>query len=167
MSQDRLQQSQAPGGPHHLLARCVGDWEGTARTWFEPDKLGDESPISGSIRSVLGGRFVVHEYASSLGGKPLSGIATLGHHLDGRQFTMSWVDTFHVGSDIMTLLGDAGVSDRFSVLGSYFTGEQSPRWGWRVDIEQPSSDSLVITHFNVPPGEAAQKAIEIQYRRRG
>ncbi|RKH42648.1 DUF1579 domain-containing protein [Corallococcus llansteffanensis] len=167
MSQERLQQSQSPGGPHHFLTQCVGDWEGMARTWFEPDKVADESPISGTIRSVLDGRFVVHEYTSSLGGKPLTGMATLGYHLDGPQFTMAWVDSFHMGSDIMALQGEAGVSDRFSVLGSYYTGEQSPRWGWRVDLERTGPDALVITHFNIQPGEAAQKAIEIQYRRRG
>ncbi|WP_375758769.1 DUF1579 domain-containing protein [Corallococcus exercitus] len=166
MSQERLQQSLS-AGPHHLLSQLIGNWEGVARTWFEPDKLGDESPISGSFRSVLDGRFVVHEYTSSLGGKPLSGIATLGYHLDGRQFTMSWVDTFHVGTDIMTLLGAAGVSDRFSVLGTYFTGEQSPRWGWRVDIQVTGPDALVVTHFNIEPGAEPQKAIEIQYKRRG
>ncbi|RKH30257.1 DUF1579 domain-containing protein [Corallococcus sicarius] len=167
MSQESLQKSQAAGGPHHFLTQCVGEWEGTSRTWFEPGKLGDESPISGTIRSVLDGRFVVHEYTSSLGGKPLTGTATLGYHLDGRQFTMAWVDTFHVGSDIMSLQGEAGVSDRFSVSGSYFTGEQSPRWGWRIDMERTGPDALVITHFNVEPGQAPQKAIEIQYRRRG
>ncbi|MHA7630555.1 DUF1579 domain-containing protein [Corallococcus sp. M7] len=165
MSQERLQQSLS-AGPHHLLSRLVGTWEGVARTWFQPDKLEDESPISGTFRSVLDGRYVVHEYTSSMGGKPLSGIATLGYHLDGRQFTMSWVDTFHVGTDIMNLLGEPGVGDRVSVTGSYHTGEQSPRWGWRVDIDVAGPDALVITHFNIEPGAAPQKAIEIQYKRR-
>ena len=160
MSQELLQQSLSVGGPHHFLTQCVGAWEGTARTWFEPDKVADESPISGTFRSVLDGRFVVHEYTSAMGGKPLTGMATLGYHLDGRRFTMGWVDTFHVGTDLMTLQGEAGVSDRFSVLGSYSTGEQSPRWGWRIDMERTGPDALVITHFNIEPGQAPQKAIE-------
>ncbi|TSC25854.1 DUF1579 domain-containing protein [Corallococcus sp. Z5C101001] len=166
MSQERLQQSQSAGGPHHFLSQLVGAWEGVARTWFEPDTVADESPITGTIRGVLDGRFVVHEYTSAMGGKPLSGMATLGYHLDGGHFTMVWVDTFHVGTDILNSVGTPGVSDRFSVLGSYFTGEQSPRWGWRTDIEVRGPDSLLITHFNIQPGEDAQKAIEIQYRRR-
>ncbi|MFB1478769.1 DUF1579 domain-containing protein [Corallococcus sp. RDP092CA] len=165
MSQEPLQQSLS-AGPHHLLSRLVGAWEGVARTWFQPDKVEDESPSSGSFRSVLDGRFVVYEYTSAFGGKPLSGMATLGHHLDGRRFTMAWVDTFHVGTDIMTLQGEPGVSDRFSVTGSYSTGEQSPRWGWRVDIELTGPDALVITHFNIEPGAAPQRAIELQYKRR-
>ncbi|MBN8232631.1 DUF1579 domain-containing protein [Corallococcus macrosporus] len=165
MSQERLQQSLS-NGPHHLLSRLLGAWEGVARTWFEPDKVADESPSSGSFRSVLDGRFVVHEYTSAMGGKPLSGIATLGYHLDGQRFTMSWVDSFHMGTDIMTLQGEAGGSDRFSVTGSYFTGEQSPRWGWRVDIQVTGPDALTITHFNIEPGAEPQKAIEIQYKRR-
>jgi hypothetical protein len=164
--QERLKKSQSPGGPHHLLARFVGTWEGQARTWFEPDKLADESPISGTLRSVLDGRYVVHEYTSAMGGKPLTGIATLGHHLDGRNFVASWVDSFHTGTDIMAFQGEPGVSDRCSVLGSYSGGEGAPRWGWRIDMERTGPDTLVITHFNIPPGMAPSKALEVQYKRK-
>jgi hypothetical protein len=166
MSQERLQQSLA-SGPHHFLAQLVGEWEGLCSTWFEPGKLADESPIVGTFRGVLDGRFVVHEYRSALGGKPLSGIATLGYHLDGEQFTMSWVDTFHVGTDIMTFQGESGVSDRCSVKGTYFAGAGAPRWGWRVDVELPRPDALVLTHFNIEPGQEPQLALRVEYKRRG
>ena len=65
-------------GPHALLARAVGSWRGTLRTWFEPDVLADESPISGEIRSVLGGRFVAHEYSYELQGAQYEGLALHG-----------------------------------------------------------------------------------------
>jgi hypothetical protein len=164
--QERLKKSQAEGGPHYLLSQWEGEWEGQVRTWFEPDKLADESPIFGAIRSVLGGRYVVHEYASSMGGKPLTGMATMGYHLDGRNFIASWVDSFHTGTDIMAFQGEPGVNDRYSVLGSYSAGEGAPRWGWRIDIERTGPEGLLITHFNIQPGEAPAKAIEIRYERR-
>jgi hypothetical protein len=59
----KLEASLAPGGAHHYFSQLVGDWEGTVRTWFEPDVLADTSAISGSIRTVLGGRFALHEYS--------------------------------------------------------------------------------------------------------
>jgi hypothetical protein len=50
------------------------------RTWFEPDKLADESPWQGSIRRVLGGRFALHEYRGSLQGEPLEGLVVYGYN---------------------------------------------------------------------------------------
>lgn len=164
---DDLIQSLAPGGAHHLLAGLVGEWEGTARTWFEPGKLADKSPISGEIRPVLDGRFVVHEYEGSLNGDPLRGLAVHGYELDRGTWVTAWIDSFHNGTALMLSEGDGVGDDRFSVLGSYAEPSGGPRWGWRSEIALVSPDDLVITHFNVTPGGEEAKAVEISYRRKG
>ncbi|HEV3021313.1 MAG TPA: DUF1579 family protein, partial [Pirellulales bacterium] len=51
--------------PNDLLKSLVGSWEGTCRTWFEPGKLADESPVTGKIRPILDGRFFRHEYEAT------------------------------------------------------------------------------------------------------
>ena len=61
-----------PTPVHARLATLAGDWQGSTSVWFEPGKVGDVSPVAGSIRSVLGGRFIVWEYTGSLGGKPMA-----------------------------------------------------------------------------------------------
>ena len=66
MTADELAVSRVDG-PHALLPRLVGSWEGTARTWFRPGELGDESRVCGTIRTVLGGRFALHEYHAAMG----------------------------------------------------------------------------------------------------
>jgi hypothetical protein len=167
MSDERFQKSLAPGGPHHLLASMVGEWEGSARTWFEPEKLADESPISGTVRAVLGGRFVLHEYTGQMMGKPLSGMATLGYYLDQQRFTMAWVDTFHMGTGILSSQGEVGAEARFSVLGSYADPSGGRPWGWRTELELVEPHRLVITHYNITPDGVSAKAVEIQYRRKG
>jgi len=58
-------------GPHALLATLVGEWAGATRTWFTPGELGDESETTGTVRAVLGGRFVVHRYRGSLVGEEM------------------------------------------------------------------------------------------------
>ena len=45
---------------HAFLATLVGSCEGSARTWFEPGTLADESPVAGTFRPLLGERFVRH-----------------------------------------------------------------------------------------------------------
>ncbi|AKT43488.1 DUF1579 domain-containing protein [Chondromyces crocatus] len=166
MSKLTLEESQAERGAHHRLALMVGEWEGTTRVWFQPDEVADESPCRGTIRSALGGRFVVHEYEGAFQGKPLSGIAIHGAHLDEARYETAWVDSMHNGTAIMFSVGEAGsTSGDFRVLGSYGDG-QGNRYGWRTEITVDGPDRLVITHFNVLPDGTEAKGMETDYRRR-
>ena len=160
-----LAQSLAPGGPHHRLAQLAGTWVGTARTWFEPDKLADASPITGTIRSLLDGRFALHEYRSSLQGKPITGVAIHGYHFDLERYETAWIDSAHCGTAIMFSLGaHSGDDAPVSVLGSYPVPGGEP-WGWRTAFELPEPDRLVITHYNIMPDGTEARAVEIQYTR--
>lgn len=66
---------------HAMLLTFAGTYRGRIRTWFEKDQLADDSDIEGSIRSVLDGRFLLHEYRYSFQGKPQSGISLMGYGL--------------------------------------------------------------------------------------
>ncbi len=160
---DDLERSLAPGGAHHFLAQLAGDWEGTARTYFQPGVLADESPITGTIRPVLAGRFVLHEYESSIQGEALHGVALYGYDLGRGAYVTAWVDSFHNGTAVM--LSEGGDAEAgLSVLGSYGDTPGEP-WGWRTEVNVTGSDGLEITHFNIPPGTDGVPAVEIAYRR--
>lgn len=148
-----------------LLGRLVGSWRGTTRTWFEPDKLADESEARGRIRAVLDGRFVVHEYEGSLRGKPLMGMAILGYHIDVGRFTMAWVDSFHMGTATMHAEGEPRGDSGFQVLGHYDVPESQP-WGWRTEFSLSLRDTrLVISAYNISPTGQEDKAVETVYQR--
>ncbi len=151
-------------GPHHELSKLVGEWKGTSRTWFEKDVVADESAVSGKIKSILGGRFVLHEYNSSLQGKPLEGLAIIGYSFPYERFQTAWVDSFHMGTGIMFSEGEASL-DGHSVLGSYGGGGMPEPWGWRTEIKMNGDDQLTITAYNIEPGASEEKATEISYSR--
>jgi hypothetical protein len=147
-----------------LFEKMVGKWEGVCRTWFEPDKLADESAISGDITEVLDGRFLPHRYKSTIQGKAREGEELIAFSATTRQFQISWVDGFHMSDAIMFSQGEA-FERGFSVFGEYDVGEALPKWGWRTEFDLIDDDRLTITAFNVTPEGTEVRAIEIMYRR--
>jgi hypothetical protein len=166
MGKAEFEQSLA-GGRHKTLAAMAGDWRGTTRVWFEPDAPpAMKADQTGSLRSVLGGRFLLHEYRYGQGEQAGEGIALYGLHLDERAFEAAWIDSFHTGTSIMfSTAADDGSG--FKALGSYGDGQGGLRWSWRTEIAQPSADELVITMFNITPDGIEAKALETRYRRTG
>ena len=164
MSQ-KLEHSKA-NGPHLQLSRLEGNWEGTTKTWFDPAKLEDESPITGTMKLIFHGRFILHEYESSLGEKPLSGMAIIGFDLNTEKFQIAWVDTFHNGTAIMFSESKTANPD-INVLGSYayITPEIEQRWGWRTEIKVVNDYELIITAYNISPEGEESKATETAYKK--
>lgn len=153
-------------GAHFQLSKLAGDWTGTTKTWFDPAKLEDESPIQGTMRSILDGRFILHEYRSHFGDKPITGMAIYGYNLDLQTFQCAWIDSFHNGSAIMFSQGNKG-ENSIKVLGTYayITPETEQHWGWRTEIQMVSDTEMVITAFNISPEGNETKATETVYRK--
>lgn len=153
--------------PHQRLARMAGRWEGLCRLWFACDMLAAETRQQGTLRPILRGRFLQHDYVWTFDDRPQAGIALLGHHIDEQRWECAWADSFHTGSSMMFSVSPdpPGSEAAIEVLGGHPGGRS--RWGWRTRFEQPSDDRLLITMRNVSPEGEETVAVEVAYARVG
>lgn len=154
--------------PHRRLARMVGTWEGVCRLWFERDMLAAESTQRGTLRSVLGGRFLLHDYVWDFDGRQYAGLALLGHDVDARRWECAWVDSFHTGTSILHARAEfADDAGGFAVLGAFGDGRQLPGAAchWRTAIEQPDDDRLRIVLTSLTSSGDEMQAMDVDYRR--
>jgi len=151
--------------PKELLKSLVGSWEGTCRTWFEPGKPGDESKVTGRIRPLLDGRFIRHEYAGTIQGKPRHGEELIAFNAMTKRFQVSWVDDFHMNYAIMFSEGEATPTG-FVVKGEYEGAPDTAPWGWKTVFDLVDDDHLTMTAYNVTPDGQEAMAVETKYSRK-
>jgi hypothetical protein len=151
-------------GIHQHIHAMIGNWEGSTKTWFEPDVIADESPMTATIQPILGGRFLLYQYQGSLNGESFEGSATIGYDLGNEKFQVAWIDSFHMGTAIMLSEGGS-VENGFSVLGQYGGPDIPEPWGWRTVVQLKNLDELTVTAFNISPEGQEDKATETVYRR--
>jgi hypothetical protein len=150
--------------PSNLFASLIGKWHGTSQTWFEPNKLADESDVDGEFTAGLMPCFITHTYSGTMQGKPRQGQEQLAFNAVTERYQIVWMDTFHMNYAIQFSQGE-GTERGFRVLGTYDVGKDSPAWGWQTEYELVDPNRLDITAYNVTPDGQSAKAIALKYVR--
>lgn len=147
------------------LQAALGDWEGRNQLWFEPGTDAIECATTAEVRAEASGRMLAVRYQWSHDGKPCEGILLLGDDLKAERCDAAWADSFHNGHRLMPLTGPAAGEGVPDLRGSY-PAPPGPDWGWRITLEQPGADALLMRMYNITPDGTEALAVEASYSRR-
>ena len=135
----------------------AGQWSGTVDTWLDPSAAPTRNEITATTARVLDGKCVHIDYRSHVGDKRSDGLMILGRDIGTGRLSLTWIDTFHTGGEVMNFAAD----ESGSLRGAYAAGEEM--WRWRIVVH--SAEELRIQHFNISPAGQEDRAIEVVLRR--
>ncbi|MCP9765489.1 DUF1579 family protein [Lacihabitans soyangensis] len=134
-----------------LNSKYVGQWKGTYRlilSWLPNPDFISESHME--IKAVANGKFLTMTYDWQHDGLDQHGMILIGNNNKQFEVTASWVDSWGMSGKIMNCFGTVDDEGDISVTGSYEVNN-SPDWGWRIEIPCPTDNALQIKMYNVSP----------------
>lgn len=147
------------------LVGAAGAWVGHNKLWFDPSASAIESDTTATVASEAAGRMLALRYTWSHEGRPCEGILLLGDDVKAGRCDAAWSDSFHHGHRLMPLTGPVRGDGTADLRGSY-PAPPGPDWGWRITLEHPTADTLLLRMFNITPDGTEALAVEASYARR-
>lgn len=162
---EAMMKAAAVGPEHEVLKQLAGTFTAASSTWVAPRK----PPIKAKGQSlgtmVLGDRFVMQEYTSTMMGKPFEGRGFTGYDNLKKKYVSIWMDTMM--TSIMPLEGTLDESGKVLTLEG---DSEDPATGkvvkMRFITKIESKDKHVWEMHRVLGEGKAIKAMEIVYTRK-
>lgn len=156
---------KTPGDMHKWMEKTNGNWEAEISQWMDPATPPMKSKGTLTQSSVMGGRYVMGKYASSLFGQPMEGMSTLGYDNAKKLFVSTWIDNF--GTGIVYMAGTYDSTTKTLNLKGYqsdpVTGKDS---NVREEMTMIDNDSYVMVMYGDGMDGKEMKLMEITYKRK-
>jgi len=141
-----------PGKAHEMLAKQAGAWNCTMKVYMAgPDAPPMTSAGKATMKSVLGGKFLLQEFEGDMMGMPMTGVGLTGYDNFRKQYVGTWADT--MGTSIMHMTGSMSPDGRTQTM---FTRMDEPTTG------EIGKTVKYITRF-IDDNTMAFEAWEVQY----
>jgi hypothetical protein len=149
-----------------MLSACRGGlFVGTNLLWLEGAAAPAlESPARAELEVLAPGKLIRCSYTWTFEGQTQHGSMVVAWNTRAERASAGWVDSFHQSSHVMQLEGVLEDGGAVAVSGSY-PAPSGPDWGWRIRLESPTADELLVLMDNVSPDGLAEPAVRIDLRR--
>jgi hypothetical protein len=157
------QKAMTPGPQHAEMAKMVGEFKLTVKSYMDPGSEPQVSSGTASRKMILGGRYLEETVNGTVMDQPFEGRGVTGYDNVAGQWWGSWIDSMSTG--LMTSYGEwddeAGIGTFHGEYIEPMTGEvQETR---TVIRRLDGGDELMEMYMITPAGEA--KSMEILYER--
>lgn len=160
---EEMMAEYAKVGPEHKrLQRLVGKWNAKVTSYCPTADKPEVSEGTAEFKSVLGGRFVVEHFQTTLQGKPYEGLGVLGYDNAQKKYTGAWID--NMGTGIMHTKGEWDEATKTSTE----TGEMISPMGpmkMKMVTKVVDDDKFTYTMYWLGPDGGENKMMEIVYTR--
>jgi hypothetical protein len=153
-----------PGEGHKLLAKFVGEWQTTNKSWSKPGAEPEVSTGSASGKLFFGGRYLKMKYQGKFMGMDFEGIGIHAFDNHSKKYLSTWMDNMGTGIMLSTgTLDEAGtVLTDWAEVDDIFTGK-------KIKVKSVTSflsaDKMVMEMYMVGP-EGEFKNLEITHIRK-
>ena len=96
------QDFRTPGAMHKWMEKTNGTWEAELSNWNAPNTPPTKSKGTNVQSSVMGGRYVIGKFSTTMMGQPMEGMSTMGYDNGKKMFISTWIDNFGTGIIRMT-----------------------------------------------------------------
>jgi len=139
----RAQQLALPVEPHERLKALAGTWDVSVRT---TPPGGTESVEGGTVvgKTMLGGRYVVLNFALQLQGKPFEAVQILGFDTLRQQYTASWRDDQSTWSVECSGDAEATAPERVRLRGTLVDARDPVGRPFALELQLPKPDGRTV-----------------------
>jgi len=155
-----------PTSHHKLLAKDVGTWDATVKTWAPG--AGSEPMVSKGVETntMLGGLWLVTEFKGEFGGQSFEGRGQAGYDTHKGKYVSTWIDT--MSAEIMVAEGDFDEKAQTMTMTSKGKDSAGKPYESKQVSERKGDDTRVFTMFmkSADTKDELVKMMEITYNRR-
>jgi len=152
--------------PTHLRGRA-GQYVGRSKlhlSWLPEDERIRESASELHVDYDRNEKYATITYTWEEDGNKEEGTLLVIGSESRNTVQMGWVDSWHQSADVLFAKGEGFESEAISATGTY-PAPEGPDWSWRIGLEFPGDDELVLKMWNISPEGEEEWAVEARYKR--
>jgi len=152
-----------PGEEHAELAKLVGTWKVSGHFLMAPDAEPWPTTANATVRTILGGRYIVEDYNSDFMGTPFNGMLIQGYNNVTEKYFTIWMDNMSTGATMSFGTEDEnGVMTAKGTAYDIITPEGRPM---RTVITEKSENEYVMDMYDHTPEGEEFRSMHLVYTR--
>ncbi len=96
MMLEMMKEAAAPTDEHKMLKSMAGTWKCECEHMM-PTGQSEKTEGKSTIRTVMGGRYIVENFEGEFMGQPMKGMGLVGYDKNLGKFVGTWIDNFNTG----------------------------------------------------------------------